>query len=268
MSALPRHSEGLRTGCPRSAGKERTHLLRVDGRTNGDLRPVELRRAVAKFAEGSCLIDLGDTRVHCTASVEDRVPPHRVGAGGWVTAEYSMLPRAGHERSSREAARGRQEGRTMEIQRLIGRSLRAVCNLDQLGERTIILDCDVLQADGGTRTAAITAAYVALAEACAGLVRERVMKRWPLLDQVAAISVGIVSGEKLVDLCYQEDSRASTDMNVVAVRRGGLIEVQATAEASPIPRSQFDELLSVGLQSMVGLFEAQEAALKGLEGMP
>jgi len=156
----------------------------------------------------------------------------------------------------------------MEIQRLIGRSLRAVCNLDQLGERTITLDCDVLQADGGTRTAAIKAAYVALAEACAGLVRERVMKRWPLLDQVAAISVGIVSGEKLVDLCYQEDSRAATDMNVVAVRRGGLIEVQATAEATPIPRSQFDELLGVALQSMVGLFEAQQAALQGLEGMP
>ena len=243
-------------------------MLRIDGRTNPEVRAVTLTRGVSKFAEGSCLIELGDTRVLCTASVEERVPPHRAGAGGWVTAEYSMLPRAGKERSSREAARGRQEGRTMEIQRLIGRSLRAVCNLDQLGERTITLDCDVLQADGGTRTAAITGAYVALAEACAGLIRLRVVKRWPLLDQAAAISVGIVSGEKLVDLCYEEDSRASTDMNVILARRRGLIEVQATAEAGPIPRSQFDELLSAAIQSAGKLFEVQEAALAGVEGMP
>jgi len=243
-------------------------LLRVDGRGNGDLRPLTLQRGVSKFAEGSCLIDLGDTRVLCTASVQDRVPPHRVGTGGWITAEYSMLPRAGKERSSREAAKGRQEGRTMEIQRLIGRSLRSASNLEQLGERTIILDCDVLQADGGTRTASITAAYVALAEACAALVRERVIRRWPLLDSVAAVSVGIVSGELLADLCYQEDSRASTDMNVVAVRRGGLIEVQATAESAPLPRPRFDELLTLGLNSLNRLFDAQDAALQGLEGVP
>jgi ribonuclease PH len=243
-------------------------LLRVDGRTNADLRALSLTRGASKFAEGSCLVELGDTRVLCTASVGDRVPPHRLGVGGWVTAEYSMLPRAGKERSSREAARGRQDGRTMEIQRLIGRCLRSVCNLDQLGERTITLDCDALQADGGTRTAAITGAYVALAEACAGLIQERVVKRWPLLDQIAATSVGIVSGEKLVDLCYEEDSRASTDMNVVAARQRGLIEVQATAEAAPIPRSEFDELLTAALQSMAGLFEAQAAALEGVEGVP
>jgi ribonuclease PH len=241
-------------------------VLRVDGRTNPDLRPLTLTRGVSKFAEGSCLIELGDTRVLCTASVEERVPPHRVGQGGWVTAEFAMLPRAGKERSAREAARGRQDGRTMEIQRLIGRSLRSVTNLEQLGERAIILDCDVLQADGGTRTAAITAAYVALAEACSGLIRERVVKRWPLTDQVAAVSVGIVSGEKLVDLCYQEDSRASTDMNVVLARRRGLIEVQATAEAGPILRSLFDELLTVATQGAVPLFEEQERVLEGLEG--
>jgi len=214
------------------------------------------------------MIDLGDTRVLCTASVQDRVPPHRVGVGGWITAEYSMLPRAGKERSGREAAKGRQEGRTMEIQRLIGRSLRAAANLEQLGERTIILDCDVLQADGGTRTASITAAYVALAEACAALVRERVVRRWPLLDSVAAVSVGIVSGELLADLCYEEDFRASTDMNVVAVRRGGLIEVQATAESSFLPRPRFDDLLTLALQSMTRLYDAQDEALGGLEGLP
>ncbi|MBM3499749.1 MAG: ribonuclease PH [Armatimonadetes bacterium] len=242
--------------------------MRLDGRGNGDLRPLALARGVSKFAEGSCLIDLGDTRVLCTATVQDRVPPHRVGVGGWITAEYSMLPRAGKERSNREATRGRQEGRTMEIQRLIGRSLRAACNLEQLGERTIILDCDVLQADGGTRTASITAAYVALAEACAALVKERVIRRWPLLDSVAAISVGVVSGELLADLCYEEDFRASTDMNVVAVRRGGIIEVQATAESSPLPRSRFDELLSLALQSMARLFEAQAESLQGVEGLP
>lgn len=243
-------------------------MLRPDGRTNAEMRQATLVRGVAKFAEGSCMISLGDTRVLCTATVEDRVPPHRVGVGGWVTAEYAMLPRAGKERSPREAARGRQEGRTMEIQRLIGRSLRSVCSLELLGERSVILDCDVLQADGGTRTAAITAAYVALAEACAGLVRERVVRRWPLRDAVAAVSVGIVSGEKLVDLCYEEDSRASTDMNVVVARRGGLIEVQATAEGGPIPRAHFDDLLTLALQAASSLFAAQDKALAGLEGMP
>jgi len=228
-----------------------------------------LTRGVSRFAEGSCLIELGDTRVLCTASVEDRVPPFRAGSGGgWVTAEYSMLPRAGKERSAREATRGRQEGRTLEIQRLIGRSLRAVSNLTVLGERTITLDCDVLQADGGTRTAAITGAWVALAEACARLVRERVVKRWPLVDQVAAISAGIVSGEKLIDLCYEEDSRAAADMNIVAARRAGLVEVQATAEGSPFSRASFDELLTAVLQALNGLYEKQSEALAGLEGTP
>ncbi len=244
-------------------------MLRVDGRSNLDVRPVKMARGVSKFAEGSCLIEVGDTKVLCNASVDERVPPFRIGSGGgWITAEYSMLPRAGKERSVREAVRGRQDGRSQEIQRLIGRSLRAIANLDSLGERTITLDCDVLQADGGTRTAAITGAYVAAAEACAGLMRERVVHRWPLLDQVAATSIGIVTGERLVDLCYEEDSRASADMNVIMARRGGLIEVQATAEGHPFPRAEFDELLSLAINALAGLFEQQEAALTGLEGMP
>lgn len=244
-------------------------MLRIDGRSNLDLRSVTMTRGVSKFAEGSCLIEVGDTKVLCNASVEERVPPFRFGSGGgWITAEYSMLPRAGKERSLREAVRGRQDGRSQEIQRLIGRSLRAVANLDTLGERTIILDCDVLQADGGTRTAAITGAYVAAAEACAGLMRDRVARRWPLLDQVAGTSVGIVTGERLLDLCYEEDSRASADMNVVLARRAGLIEVQATAEGSPFPRTEFDELLSLATKALDALFAQQEAALEGLEGMP
>ena len=244
-------------------------MLRVDGRSNLDVRPVSLTRGVSKFAEGSCMIEIGDTRVLCTATVDERVPPFRVGSGGgWITAEYSMLPRAGNERNVREAVRGRQDGRTQEIQRLIGRSLRAVANLDTLGERTITLDCDVLQADGGTRTAAITGAYVAAAEACAGLVRDRVVRRWPLLDQLAAISIGIVTGERLVDLCYQEDSRASADMNVIMARRGGIVEVQATAEGNPFPRSEFDELLNLATNALEALYELQDAALSGVEGMP
>lgn len=244
-------------------------MLRIDGRSNLDLRPVTLTRGVSKFAEGSCLIEAGDTKVLCNASVEERVPPFRFGSGGgWITAEYSMLPRAGKERSVRESVRGRQDGRSQEIQRLIGRSLRAVANLDTLGERTITLDCDVLQADGGTRTAAITGAYVAAAEACAGLMRDRVVHRWPLLDQVAGISIGIVTGERLLDLCYEEDSRASADMNVVMARRAGLIEVQATAEGNPFPRTEFDELLTLATKALDALFGQQEAALEGLEGMP
>ena len=176
-----------------------------------------------------------------------------------------MLPRAGKERSAREAARGRQGGRALEIQRLIGRSLRAVCNLDLLGERTITLDCDVLQADGGTRTAAVTAAYVALDEACVGLLAAGVVKRPPLTDQVAAISVGIVSGERLIDLRYEEDSRAAADMNVVMARRRGLVEVQATAEGSPIPRSQFNDLLDMAAEALTTLFEAQAGVLASAE---
>lgn len=244
-------------------------MLRIDGRSNRDVRPVTMERGVSKFAEGSCVIGVGDTRVLCTASVEERVPPFRLGSGGgWITAEYSMLPRAGKERSVREARRGQQDGRSQEIQRLIGRSLRAIANLETLGERTVTLDCDVLQADGGTRTAAITGAYVALAEACAGLVRDRVVRRWPLLDQVAAISIGIVTGEKLVDLCYEEDSRASADMNVVMGRRSGLVEVQVSAEGTPFPRTEFDNLLSAAIDAMQELFEHQTAALNGLEAMP
>ena len=240
-------------------------MLRIDGRVNTDLRELKLTRGVSKYAEGSCLIELGDTQVLCTASVSERVPQFRLGVGGWVTAEYSLLPRSTKQRSDREAARGKQGGRTLEIQRLIGRSLRAVCNLEQLGERTITLDCDVLQADGGTRTASITGAYVALDEALTGLLRERALKQLPLTDQLAATSVGIVSGERLVDLCYEEDSRAAADVNVVMARRGGLIEVQATAEGAPIPRSQFDELLDMAAEAMEQLYEAQAAVLASAE---
>lgn len=240
-------------------------MLRIDGRVNADLRELKLTRGVSKYAEGSCLIELGDTQVLCTASVSERVPQFRLGVGGWVTAEYSLLPRSTKQRSDREAARGKQGGRTLEIQRLIGRSLRAVCNLEQLGERTITLDCDVLQADGGTRTASITGAYVALDEALTGLLRERALKQLPLTDQLAATSVGIVSGERLVDLCYEEDSRAAADVNVVMARRGGLIEVQATAEGAPIPRSQFDELLDMAAEAMEQLYEAQAAVLASAE---
>ena len=240
-------------------------MLRIDGRVNTDLRELKLTRGVSKYAEGSCLIELGDTQVLCTASVSERVPHFRLGAGGWVTAEYSLLPRSTKHRSDREAARGKQGGRTLEIQRLIGRSLRAVCNLEQLGERTITLDCDVLQADGGTRTASITGAYVALDEALTGLLRERALKRLPLTDQLAAISVGIASGERLADLCYEEDSRAAADMNVVMAKRGGLIEVQATAEGAPIPRSHFDELLDMAAEAMEQLYEAQAAVLASAE---
>jgi ribonuclease PH len=179
-----------------------------------------------------------------------------------------MLPRAGKERSAREAARGRQEGRTLEIQRLIGRALRAVTNLTVLGERTVTLDCDVLQADGGTRTAAITGAWVALTQACSGLVRDRVVRRWPLVDQVAALSIGIVSGERLIDLCYEEDSRAAADMNLVAARRAGLVEVQATAEGSPFTRANFDEMLTAALRALEALFDRQSEAIAGLEGVP
>ncbi len=214
----------------------------------------------APYAEGSCLISAGQTRVLCTASVEEGVPGWREKSGaGWVTAEYGMLPRATHTRSGRE--RGRVGGRTQEIQRLIGRSLRSVIDLDALGPRTVIVDCDVLQADGGTRTASVTGASAALWSAFDGLVKEGVIERNPMREMVAAVSVGIVDGEAVLDLDYPEDSTAQVDMNVVATEAGHFIEVQGTAEGNPFRRDQLDELLEIAIEGISGLVRAQKAAL-------
>jgi ribonuclease PH len=236
-------------------------LLREDGRDNDDLRECRITRNVNKYAEGSCLIVIGGTRVHCTASVEDQQPPFlRDTEEGWVTAEYSMLPRATKERTRRETERG-PSGRTQEIQRLIGRSLRAVCDTRLLGPLTIRVDCDVLQADGGTRTASVTGGFVALADACAHLRGKNMVKRWPLSDQVAAVSVGIVSGEVLLDLSYTEDSGAAVDLNLVMTSRGGIVEVQGTAEGAPFSPQQLQSMMALGQQGLNQLFAGQREAL-------
>jgi ribonuclease PH len=231
------------------------------GREADALRPVKFTRSFTRYAEGSVLVEFGDTRVLCTASIEEGVPGFLRGKGqGWVTAEYGMLPRATHTRGAREAARGKQSGRTQEIQRLIGRSLRAALNLSALGERTVTLDCDVLQADGGTRTASVTGAYVALADACARLVTEKGIVN-PLHGQVAAVSVGIVGGRPMLDLDYSEDSTAETDMNVVMNSGGGFIEVQGTAEGHAMRRDELDALLALATKGIGQLFELQRTAL-------
>jgi ribonuclease PH len=236
---------------------------RPSGRASDELRLVRFSRGHTKHAEGSVLVEFGDTQVLCTASVEDSVPPFLRGKGqGWITAEYGMLPRATHTRTAREAARGKQSGRTQEIQRLIGRSLRAIADLKALGERTITLDCDVLQADGGTRTAAITGGYVALAEACAHLVQRRLIAASPLHGQVAAVSVGICGGVPVLDLDYDEDSQAETDMNVVMNNGGGFVEVQGTAEGHAFRRHELDALLNLAAAGIGTLFELQEQVLK------
>ena len=236
--------------------------MRPSGRAPDEMRPIRITRGFTRHAEGSVLVEFGDTRVLVTASVEDGVPSFLRGKGeGWVTAEYGMLPRSTHTRSAREAARGKQSGRTLEIQRLIGRSLRAVVDLRALGERTVTLDCDVLQADGGTRTASITGAYVALADAMDALARRRALGSSPLHGQVAAVSVGIVSGVPVVDLDYVEDSSAETDMNVVMNNGGGFIEVQGTAEGHAFRRHELDELLNLAAASCQRLFAAQSEAL-------
>jgi ribonuclease PH len=235
---------------------------RTQGRQPDALRPLRITRGFTKHAEGSVLIEFGDTQVLCTASVEERVPPHKRGSGeGWVTAEYGMLPRATHTRSDREAARGKQSGRTQEIQRLIGRSLRCVFDLKLLGERTITLDCDVLQADGGTRTAAITGAFVAAQDAVNGLMAQGKLMASPILDHVAAVSVGIVEGTPLLDLEYTEDSACDTDMNVVMTGRGGFVEVQGTAEGASFSRSELDGLLELASAGIATLVQAQKDAL-------
>jgi ribonuclease PH len=235
--------------------------VRHDGRVANALRPVRFTRNFTRYAEGSVLVEFGHTRVLCTASIEEGVPGFLRGKGqGWVTAEYGMLPRATHTRGAREAAKGKQSGRTQEIQRLIGRSLRAALNLAALGERTVTLDCDVLQADGGTRTASVTGAYVALADACAKLAREKGITS-PIHGQVAAISVGIVRGQPVLDLDYVEDSTAETDMNVVMNSGGGFIEVQGTAEGHAMRRDELDALLALATHGTAELFAMQTAAL-------
>ncbi|MCC8626564.1 ribonuclease PH [Xanthomonas arboricola] len=239
-------------------------LSRPSGRTADQLRPVRIERAFTRHAEGSVLVSFGDTRVLCTASVENRVPGFLRGKGeGWVTAEYGMLPRSTHTRSDREAARGKQGGRTLEIQRLIGRALRACVDRNALGERTITLDCDVLQADGGTRTAAITGAYVALADAVNLLLKRGDIKKHPLIGAVAAVSVGIYRGEPVLDLDYPEDSDCDTDMNVVMNDGGGFIELQGTAEGHAFRRDELNALLALAEKGMGELFALQRAALAG-----
>jgi ribonuclease PH len=234
---------------------------RHDGRALDALRDVKFTRSFTRYAEGSVLVEFGHTRVLCTATIEEGVPGFLRGKGqGWVTAEYGMLPRATHTRGAREAAKGKQSGRTQEIQRLIGRSLRAALNLSALGERTVTLDCDVLQADGGTRTASVTGAYVALADACARLMTQKGIAS-PLHGQIAAVSVGIVGGRPVLDLDYVEDSSAETDMNVVMNSGGGFIEVQGTAEGHAMRRDELDALLALATQGTARLFELQRAAL-------
>ncbi len=240
-----------------------TEFVRSGGRAADQLRPVRITRHYTMHAEGSVMIEVGHTRVLCTATVEERVPPHKNGSGeGWVTAEYGMLPRATHTRSDREAARGKQTGRTQEIQRLIGRSLRAVFDLKALGERTITLDCDVLQADGGTRTAAITGAFVAAQDAVHTLLAAGKLTASPISGHVAAISVGIVQGTPLLDLEYTEDSACDTDMNVVMTGAGHYIEVQGTAEGAAFSRQEMDRLLALAESGVKELVRLQDAALK------
>ena len=237
---------------------------RSQNRAADALRPVRITRQFTVHAEGSVLFEFGQTRVLCTASVEERVPPHKKGSGeGWVTAEYGMLPRATHTRSSREAAKGKQSGRTQEIQRLIGRSLRAVFDLKALGERTITLDCDVLQADGGTRTAAITGAFIAAADAVNGLMANGTLAQSPIREPIAAISVGIVEGTPLLDLEYTEDSACDTDMNVVMTAAGHFVEVQGTAEGAAFSRTEMGQLLDLAEKGIQELVAMQRAALAG-----
>jgi ribonuclease PH len=234
---------------------------RSDGRGPGDLRPTLIELHPVPYAEGSCLISTGNTRVLCAASVQESLPDWRAASGkGWVTAEYGMLPRSTHTRTSRE--RGSTKGRTQEIQRLIGRSLRSVMELEGLGPRTIILDCDVLQADGGTRTASVTGASVALALACRHLVREGVLARNPMREMVAAVSAGVYQGTPLLDLDYHEDSRAQVDMNLVATEGGRLVEVQGTAEGDPFSREELLEILELGMEGIRALVRAQKSALE------
>ncbi|MCI3953058.1 MAG: rph [Burkholderiales bacterium] len=238
--------------------------MRPSGRQPGEMRAVRIARHYTRHAEGSVLIECGDTKVICTASVLERQPPHLKGTPqGWVTAEYGMLPRSTGTRMDREAARGKQSGRTQEIQRLIGRALRAVVALDKLGERTIQLDCDVIQADGGTRTASITGAFVALHDAVSALQARGLLASSPIRDHIAAVSVGVYDGTPVIDLDYVEDSQCGTDMNVVMTGSGGLVEVQGTAEGAPFSRAALDAMMDLAEQGIQALVAAQKSALRG-----
>ncbi|MDP1951510.1 MAG: ribonuclease PH [Nitrosomonas sp.] len=236
--------------------------MRLNNRNPDQIRPVNITRHYIKHADGAVLIECGDTKVICTASVEESVPPFLKGkAQGWLTAEYGMLPASTNERMQREAARGRQSGRTMEIQRLIGRALRSVVDLKRLGERTIQIDCDVIQADGGTRTASITGAFVALHDAVAKLLSQQLIETSPILDHIAAISAGVYKGESLLDLDYLEDSSCDTDMNIVMTGSLGLVEVQGTAEGAPFTRQQLNTMMEFAQQGIQTLIDKQKAAL-------
>jgi ribonuclease PH len=237
-------------------------IARPSGRAPNALRTLRFDRQFTKHAEGSVLVSMGDTRVLCTASVLDKIPPHKKGSGeGWVTAEYGMLPRSTHTRTDREAARGKQSGRTQEIQRLIGRSLRAVVDLKKLGERTLHIDCDVLQADGGTRCASICGAWVAVADAVAGLLASGALAETPLTDSIAAVSVGVFQGQPVLDLDYVEDAGCDTDMNVVMTGSGGMVEVQGTAEGAPFSRDTLEALLDLATAGIGEITLAQHQAL-------
>ncbi|MGQ9807443.1 MAG: ribonuclease PH [Armatimonadota bacterium] len=239
-------------------------MPRVDGRAADELRPCRITRNYIKHAEGSCLIEMGDTRVVCTATVEERIPLWRKGQGaGWVTAEYGMIPRSCKERNQREASRGGPGGRTFEIQRLVGRALRSVVDLEAMGERTIWLDCDVIQADGGTRTASVTGAFVALWDAFGWMVENRMLERRPITQYLAAVSVGIVSGTELLDLCYEEDCLAQVDLNLVMTADGKIVEVQGTAEAAPFGKDRLFKMLDLGERGIRQLMAIQKKALEG-----
>ena len=238
-------------------------IARPSGRAPDALRTLTFDRQFTKHAEGSVLVSMGDTRVLCTASVLDKLPPHKKGSGeGWVTAEYGMLPRSTHTRTDREAARGKQSGRTQEIQRLIGRSLRAVVDLKKLGERTLHIDCDVLQADGGTRCASICGAWVAVADAVDGLIKSGALAESPITDSIAAVSVGVWEGRPVLDLDYVEDAGCDTDMNVVMTGSGGIVEVQGTAEGAPFSRATLEALLDLATAGIAEISAGQQAALK------
>lgn len=237
--------------------------MRIDGRKNDQVRSTKITRNYTKYAEGSVLIEVGDTKVICTASIEDKVPPFLKGKGeGWITAEYNMLPRSTGTRKPRDIARLKIDGRTMEIQRLIGRALRSVVDFNALGERTIWIDCDVIQADGGTRTTSITGSFVALVDAVNKLHKEKPFKIYPIRSFVSATSVGIVNGEKIIDLCYEEDSNAMVDMNIVATDEGEFIEVQGTGEEAPFKRSELNELLDLAEKGVKQMIQIQKEALK------
>lgn len=237
--------------------------MRIDGRKNEQIRPIKITRKYIKHAEGSVLIEVGDTKVICTASIEDKVPPFLKGSGeGWITAEYNMLPRSTHTRKARDIVKLKLDGRTMEIQRLIGRSLRSVVDLKALGEKTIWIDCDVIQADGGTRTTSITGAFVALVDAINKLHKDRPFKVYPIRNFVTAISVGIVNNEKVVDLCYEEDSKAKVDMNVIMTDKYEFVELQGTGEEAPFSRNELNDLLAIAEKGAKQMIAAQKEVLK------